>query len=362
MVTNNSANYSPTQYNVQVGGANGTLTNIAPGGQVGYVLTSNGSSADPTFQAPASTGFLVYFLQNTASGVGGYYKLLVTPYTPHTELSFAGLASGDTVLRNWITEAGEPNLTSIPDGTFEFHVHAYKSAGTKDVQLYAEIWETNSAGVDIAKIGTTGTSTVLPGVEAQYILTFTTTSPYMLASSASRIDVRVYSTVSGAGTAPTAVISVGDADDTHISFPSQSVSVANFVPYTGAINNVNLGTYTLTAMCVGGGFLWTDVTGATQTLAIHNGYVTNRGGGVTYTLPATASLGDTMKIVGKAGLATVTPNANQQIVIGSSSGTVGITGTAVSSDAGDCLELICITAGASTVWRAASVVGVWTLN
>jgi len=37
----------------------------------------------------------------------------------------------------------------------------------------------------------------------------------------------------------------------------------------------------------------------------------------------------------KAGLATITPNANQQLLIGSASGTVGATGTAVSTNAGD---------------------------
>lgn len=119
---------------------------------------------------------------------------------------------------------------------------------------------------------------------------------------------------------------------------------------------------TLTISVAQGGFTWTDVTGATQTLAAQNGYVTDRGAGVTYTLPASGTIGDTIKIVGKLGLATITPNANQQILIGSSSGAVGVTGTAVSNNVGDCLELICITAGASTVWRADSVIGTWTLN
>ncbi len=119
---------------------------------------------------------------------------------------------------------------------------------------------------------------------------------------------------------------------------------------------------TLTIAVSGGGFTWVDATSATQALAVQTGYVTDRGGGVTYTLPATAVLGDTIKIVGKLGLATITPNANQQILIGSASGAVGVTGTAASNNVGDCLELICITAGASTVWRADSVVGTWTLT
>lgn len=53
MVTNNSCNYSPVQFDVQAGGANGTLSQIAPG-VAGTVLTSNGVAALPTFQAAAS--------------------------------------------------------------------------------------------------------------------------------------------------------------------------------------------------------------------------------------------------------------------------------------------------------------------
>lgn len=111
----------------------------------------------------------------------------------------------------------------------------------------------------------------------------------------------------------------------------------------------------------GGGFTWVDATSATQALLAQHGYVTDRGGGVTYTLPASGTLGDVIKIVGKLGLGVITPNANQQILIGSVSGTVGATGTATSNNVGDCIELVCITAGASTVWRADSVVGTWTL-
>lgn len=116
-----------------------------------------------------------------------------------------------------------------------------------------------------------------------------------------------------------------------------------------------------TIASTGGGFTWTDVTTATQTLAAQNGYVTDRSGGVTYTLPATATLGDVIKIVGKLGLAVITPNASQQILIGSTSGLAGATGTATSNNVGDCIELVCTTGGSSSIWRADSVIGTWTL-
>lgn len=112
-----------------------------------------------------------------------------------------------------------------------------------------------------------------------------------------------------------------------------------------------------TISTVGGGFPWTDITGATQTLAINNGYVTNRGGGVSYTLPATATEGDMIWIAGKLGAWSVAQAAGQQILIGNASSTAGVTGSISSTNVGDCILLLCTTGGASTIWRAVNLVG-----
>jgi len=106
----------------------------------------------------------------------------------------------------------------------------------------------------------------------------------------------------------------------------------------------------------------TDITGTTQQLAVGNGYATDNGGGVVYTLPATATFWDQIIIVGKVGITTIKPNANQQIYIGAIGGTVGVTGTAVGTNAGDCITLRCTTGGTSSVWRAETLMGNWTLS
>jgi hypothetical protein len=165
----------------------------------------------------------------------------------------------------------------------------------------------------------------------------------------------------GAGTTTLTKLGVGTNGQVLIGATTADPAFAT-ITSTGGTIAFTLGANTLNMEVAGAGFTWTDVTGATQTLVAENGYVTDRGGGVTYTLPASGTLGDEIQIVGKLGLATITPNANQQILIGSASGTVGATGTAVANNVGDCITLICITAGASTVWRANAVVGTWTLN
>lgn len=160
------------------------------------------------------------------------------------------------------------------------------------------------------------------------------------------------SATSGAPSIPTSFVT-----DSGTAVPA--ANIINVLGLDGCTTSASGNTINVSA---GGGFTWTEVTGATQTIAVQNGYITNRGGGVTYTLPSTASIGDAFEIVGKSGLATITPNAGQQLLIGSVSGTVGVAGTVVSTNAGDCITFICTTSGASTVWRADSVVGSWTVN
>lgn len=168
-----------------------------------------------------------------------------------------------------------------------------------------------------------------------------------------------HSLLVGAGTATITNLGVATNGQIPIGSTGADPVLANITPGAG-ISVVN-GSGTITIATTGAGFTWTDVTGATQTLVAENGYVTDRGGGVTYTLPASATLGDEIIIMGKLGLATVAQNAGQQILIGSVSSTVGVGGSIAATNVGDCITLICITPGASCVFRAASVIGNWTV-
>lgn len=132
---------------------------------------------------------------------------------------------------------------------------------------------------------------------------------------------------------------------------------ANALSVLGSGSVTTSGSGSTITITTSGGFTWTDITGATQTLAVANGYVTNRAGGVTYTLPSTATEGDIIEVAGKSGAWIIAQNANQQINVGSASSTVGVGGSVASSNAGDCIRLLCTTSGSSTVWRALSFVG-----
>lgn len=105
----------------------------------------------------------------------------------------------------------------------------------------------------------------------------------------------------------------------------------------------------ITISGTGSGIGWTEVTGTTQAMAQDQGYVSNNAAQVVFTLPVTASFGTVINLVGKgAGGWKIAQNAGQNIQLGSSSSTVGVTGYIESTNRYDSIELLCTTA--NTTW------------
>ena len=209
----------------------------------GTILTSNGAAADPSYQPPAFSGSLTYYLTPTASSIATYLQQTVSPYSPKTTLPYAAIPIGTDTLQNWATNAGNPNLSFIPAGIYVFHVHALNSSGG-NVKVFAQFWEVSALGVDIAQIGQTESSVQLTNVETEYSLVFADGNVYALGSTASRIVVRLFAVVTGF--AANVQVFVGGTADSHISLPSNTVDSTFFVPYTGATADVTLGAHGLT--------------------------------------------------------------------------------------------------------------------
>jgi hypothetical protein len=102
---------------------------------------------------------------------------------------------------------------------------------------------------------------------------------------------------------------------------------------------------------------WVDQTTASVTMAVNTGYTSDAGASlVTFTLPATAAIGDSVEINGKnAGGYTIAQAAGQVIHYGNQVTTVGVTGSLASSNQWDCVKLRCVTA--NTTWTVVSSTG-----
>lgn len=105
----------------------------------------------------------------------------------------------------------------------------------------------------------------------------------------------------------------------------------------------------------GGRITWSTV-GAGGALVVNTGIICTGGAGLSFSLPATSSVGDIIEIALDGSTSwTITQAANQQIRIGSSTTLLGIAGSLSSTAQGDSLRMVCKTA--NLLWTVLSVMG-----
>jgi hypothetical protein len=121
--------------------------------------------------------------------------------------------------------------------------------------------------------------------------------------------------------------------------------------------SVTPGASTITIAATGAGaFSWSVIT-ADQTAAVNHGYICNKGSTLALALPTTSAVGDIIEVTGinNATGWQITQAANQQIFFGTSSTTLGATGTLTSSAIRDSIRIVCVVA--NLTWNVLSVIG-----
>lgn len=371
----NQSNQTITQYNVQTGAASNLLNSVAPSATSGIPVISQGAAAQPIFGTCAIAGGGTSLTSTPTNG-----QLLIGN-TGTSSYNLATLTSGAGIsITNGAGSVTVTATTPVPVLTPVFLARqtATTSNVTGDGTNYTIIFDTADKNIGSAYDTTTGIFTA-PDTDT-YILMFCVETGDIGAAH-TLMDLKIStgsgnqahgfygnpfnSAVSGRFQVSQCVaMNISGLDTAFVSF-----TVSNGTKIVDVIGAASYETwfsgYRLSGSGGGGGggsVIWTDVTVATQTLAVQNGYLTDRGGGVTYTLPATAAIGDTIQIMGKLGITTITQAAGQQIKFTSASTTVGVTGTCVSLAVGDCIVLVCITAGASTLWMVEAASGNWVLS
>lgn len=149
---------------------------------------------------------------------------------------------------------------------------------------------------------------------------------------------------------------LGGASDTleTLTVPGGTVisPTAHNITFANGTNMSITGTgSTITFNASGGGIdTWSIITDATKTIEVRNGYFANRGGGVTFTLPTTAAIGDAFTVnTINAGGFTVAQNAGQTIQVGNQVSTTGVGGSIASTANGNTVTMVCSVANTSFV-------------
>jgi hypothetical protein len=187
---------------------------------------------------------ILYFLNTDSPDVAGADRLSSIYNTSEVTLTGAGLGDGNTLMGTWITDTGVPNIRLL-EGNMRVHVAGKKTAGTKDAQFFYEVWKCNSSGTDIELISTSEYTDILTNVRTNYriwLLSDETSFNY-----SDRIKVKGYAYVTGGGSAPTVEAYIQGASNTRLVVPVGAVSIERFVPYTGAVRDLLMGAYDISA-------------------------------------------------------------------------------------------------------------------
>lgn len=92
------------------------------------------------------------------------------------------------------------------------------------------------------------------------------------------------------------------------------------------------------------GIVWSVIIAGSGTLTANNGYIANNAGTISFSLPATATIGDTYRVTGinNATGWKITQNAGQTIHFGTATTTTGVLGSLESSATRDSVEIVCV--------------------
>ena len=107
----------------------------------------------------------------------------------------------------------------------------------------------------------------------------------------------------------------------------------------------------------GSSFAWSIIPGASQQMVVDNGYVANNAGTCILTLPAVATVGQTVRVSGMNNNTgwKIAQNAGQTIHMLTADTTTGVAGYLASSSKRDSVEVVCIIA--NTDWQVVSSMG-----
>jgi hypothetical protein len=232
----------------------GTAARLAPNtSTIIKVLTQvgNGTQASaPSWQPLPAAGFIQYFFTGFAATDAPNNFQLANDLPVGLGTTTVNVGSGEILVAKYITAPGVPNLEFLPSGNLSAYVWGSQTFGTSNIQLRVDFYETSAFGTSIAKITSSNDSTFLTSSPERFTLIGITTATYNLASRNSRIQAQVYAVHGEIGIASVNVF-FGNGFDSLVQIVAPGADVTNFVPYDGAVFDVNLGTKNLQAGSIG---------------------------------------------------------------------------------------------------------------
>lgn len=376
--TNAFTGSTVTQHGVLLGGASNAVSTLALDASTTKVLVSGGAAADPSWQSVSAAGGITTITGNSGGAESpstGNFNVLGTG-----SITVAGSANTETVQLTGLTNhavlvgAGTATITNV--GPTATALQILQSAGAAADPVFSTA--TYPATTTVSQVLYSSSTNVVGGLA--------TANNGLLVTS----NTGVPSILAGPGTTGNILQSNAAAAPSFSTATYPSTTTINQILYSSSTNVVGGITAVIDGVLISNhaaglpsflangtaGFVLTAQSGAppawaantslswavitaNQTAVVNNGYICNKAGTLALALPASGAIGDIIEVTG-INTATgwqITQAANQQIFYGTSSTTLGATGTLTSSAIRDSLRMVCVVAGASTVWNVISSVG-----
>lgn len=221
-----------------------TQFNYSDGSQQnGRILTTD-DNGNATWQAPAVGTSLIYFFTNLSAGTSNYYQAKTIIQDQSIEIITNNNVVNNQLLAGFISDPGSPGVSFIPAGIVGMHIHAANTNSGKATQLYFELFKRTTGGTETL-LGISNVTPTLGAAQSEYQTELSISGTVL--NTTDRIVTKVYANVTGNGTAPNIALYLADNTLSRIQIPTPVLSFQNYVPYTGATANVNLGSFNLTA-------------------------------------------------------------------------------------------------------------------
>jgi len=193
-----------------------------------------------------------YYMYNETDATGYKTCYLNPSGDAETYIEVAGLNDNDYI-GGWIS-APDEEPQKLLKGIYDWYLTAEKTTGTETLRVYWQLIERKSDTSEVV-IATSSNSNELNG-KLSYIVPLQLTEDY-IPDSGSRIVGKLYADVSGSGNAPTIRIYYQGDTSSRWEIPANSEIFQNiFVPYNGAVQDVDLGDKNITSSNFLGNLSW----------------------------------------------------------------------------------------------------------
>lgn len=160
-----------------------------------------------------------YYFTNTVSDQGGgrYEMTKDIPAGGGFGTNYPAVNNGDYLLQ-FSTILDYPNVTSIPSGTFMFHIEGRQNSGTQVTRIYAELYSRTSPGGVNTLIATSDLSESLTGSNTTLVGSVTIPITRNLLAT-DRLTLAFRADVSGAGTTPDISLDIQGTTSSRMTVP-----------------------------------------------------------------------------------------------------------------------------------------------